>query len=110
MKYEVELERNGFAIKGTMDMVSTGKIDLDEAENIVNMWIELTARKFYAEGVMDGLRRNKKTHQALCDMLPESDESVSVSVVNTNGVEILVGNVWGGKTRLEKSVSDSKGI
>jgi hypothetical protein len=50
------------------------------------MWIEIIAKKFYAEGVMDGLRRNKKSHQALCDMVPESDHSHAVS--DCKGIEV----------------------
>lgn len=66
---------NGFAVLGTMRMLQEGNLTLIQATEIVNMWIELTARKFYSEGVTDGLRRNKlshqtspEAHQRLCDM------------------------------------------
>lgn len=64
-------ESNGFAVKGTLDMVANGKMDIDQAVEIVNMWIELTAKKFYAEGELDAKRTSRKSHQAMCDMTPE---------------------------------------
>lgn len=70
------MEENQFAVHGTMRMLEHGDITLEQATSIVNIWIELTAKKFYSEGVLDGLRRNTKTcvqrsseaHQRLCDL------------------------------------------
>lgn len=55
------MNTNGFAVKGTIHLLLSGAITVEQAEETVNMWIELTARKFYAEGLLDGLRRNSKT-------------------------------------------------
>jgi hypothetical protein len=67
----VSESENGFAVLGTMRMMQEGNLTLIQATETVNMWIELTAKKFYAEGVLDGLKRNKKPHQVenqkLCD-------------------------------------------
>lgn len=67
---------NGFAVKGTLNLLLRGDITIEQTEEIVNMWIEITAKKFYNEGVLDGLRRNSKTphqrdmeaHRRLCDL------------------------------------------
>ena len=61
-----------------MSLLQRGDMTLEQTISIVNMWIELTAKKFYAEGELDGLRRNNKSHaqmsqkpyQNLCDMEP----------------------------------------
>ena len=51
---------NGYTVRGTMRLLQRGDITLEQTIEIVNMWIELTAKKFYAEGVRDGLKCNKK--------------------------------------------------
>ena len=56
-------ENNGFAVRGTLNMLLLGRTTLELTTEIINMWIELTAKKFYAEGVLDGLRRNKKSEK-----------------------------------------------
>jgi hypothetical protein len=69
-------ECNGYAVHGTLRLLQRGDITIAQASEIVNMWIEITAKKFYSEGVLDGLRRNSKscvqrahkTHTELCDM------------------------------------------
>ena len=56
-------ENNGYAVRGTMSLLQHGDITLEQTIEIVNMWIELTAKKFYAEGELDGRRRNKKSEK-----------------------------------------------
>ena len=46
-----------------MSLLQRGDITLEQTLEIVNMWIELTAKKFYAEGELDGRRRNKKSEK-----------------------------------------------
>lgn len=81
-------ESNDFAVQGAMHLLQRGDITLEQAAEIVNIWIELTARKFYNEGALDGMKvnRGKKSHQALCDMLPESDEKPRLSYLDMVGV------------------------
>lgn len=54
------MNENAYAVKGTMHLLLSGAITVEQATETANMWIELTAKKFYAEGVLDGLRRNDK--------------------------------------------------
>ena len=56
---------NGYAVRGTMSLLQRGDITLEQTLEIVNMWIELTAKKFYAEGELDGRRSNKKSEKEL---------------------------------------------
>ena len=56
-------EDNGIAVRGTMSLLQRGDMTLEQALEIVNMWIELTAKKFYAEGELDGSRSNKKSEK-----------------------------------------------
>lgn len=84
-------ESNGLAVRGTLRLLQRGDITIEQASEIVNMWIELTAKKFYSEGVLDTLRHNKnrlfgKSHQAMCDMIPENDEKPSLSYLDMVGV------------------------
>ena len=58
-------ENNGYAVRGTMSLLQRGDITLEQTLEIVNMWIELTAKKFYAEGELDGRRSNKKSEKEL---------------------------------------------
>ena len=51
-------ENNGYAVRGTMSLLQHGDITLEQTIEIVNMWIELTAKKSYAEGKLDGLSKN----------------------------------------------------
>lgn len=57
-----------FAVRGTMRLLQRGDITLEQTVEIVNMWIELTAKKFYAEGESDGKRLAKKDWQRIRDM------------------------------------------
>ena len=67
---------NGYTVRGTMYLLKRGDITIEQTVEIINMWIELTAKKFYAEGELDGRRSNTKkpaerdteAHQRLCDM------------------------------------------
>ena len=64
-------ENNGHAVRGTMCLLQRGDMTLEQTLEIVNMWIEITAKKFYAEGIIDGLSKNRestKTWQAIKDM------------------------------------------
>ena len=64
-------ENNDYAVRGTMSLLQRGDITLEQTVEIINMWIELTAKKFYAEGIVDGRRRNResiKTWQTIKDM------------------------------------------
>lgn len=73
---------NGYCVRGTLDMLVNGKMDIDQAVEIVNMWIEVSARKGYKEGELDGKRSvSKKSHQAMCDMSPENDTMDGLSAV-----------------------------
>ena len=56
-------ENNDYAVRGTMSLLQRGDITLEQTIEIVNMWIELTAKKFYAEGELDGRRSNKKSEK-----------------------------------------------
>jgi hypothetical protein len=59
----IDLNENGICVKGTLRMLQAGTLDLEQAEETVNMWIELTARKFYKAGESDERRRNKNAPQ-----------------------------------------------
>ena len=64
-------ENNDYAVRGTMSLLQRGDITLEQTIEIVNMWIELTAKKFYSEGIVDGLSKNRestKTWQIIKDM------------------------------------------
>ena len=64
-------DNNGYTVRGTMCLLQRGDMTLEQTIEIVNMWIELTAKKFYAEGIIDGLSKNRestKTWQAIKDM------------------------------------------
>ena len=58
-------ENNDFAVRGTMRLLQRGDITIEQTVEIINMWIELTAKKFYAEGELDGSRSNKKSEKEL---------------------------------------------
>ena len=58
-------ENNGHAVRGTMCLLQRGDITIEQTVEIINMWIELTAKKFYAEGELDGRRSNKKSEKEL---------------------------------------------
>ena len=54
---------NGYAVRGTMRLLQRGDITLEQTIEIVNMWIELTAKKSYNEGELDGRRSNQKSEK-----------------------------------------------
>ena len=56
---------NDFTVRGTMYLLKCGDITIAQTVEIINMWIELTAKKFYAEGELDGRRSNKKSEKEL---------------------------------------------
>ena len=58
-------ENNGYAVRGTMYLLKRGDITIEQTVEIINMWIELTAKKFYAEGELDGRRSKKKSEKEL---------------------------------------------
>lgn len=47
---------NQYAVLGTMQLLANKAITTQQAEEIVNIWIEATAKRFYAEGMLDGKR------------------------------------------------------
>jgi len=58
-------------------MLSDGSSTIEQTEEIINMYIILSTRKGYAEGVTDTLRSNvkrlyksEKPYQSLLDMEP----------------------------------------
>ena len=51
---------NGIAVKGTLNLLLRGDTTIEQTTEIINMWIEITAKKFYSEGVLDGLRRSHR--------------------------------------------------
>ena len=64
-------ENNGYAIRGTLNMLLLGRTTLEHTTEIINMWVEQTAKKSYAEGELDGRRNNKKSEkewQTISDM------------------------------------------
>ena len=64
-------ENNGYAVRGTMRLLQRGDITLEQTIEIVNMWIELTAKKSYAEGELDGRwsdQKSGKEWQTIRDM------------------------------------------
>ena len=52
---------NSYPVKGVLHMLSAGSSTIEQTEEIINMYIELSTRKGYAEGVTDTLRRNEKS-------------------------------------------------
>ena len=63
MVHKIHGLSNDFTVRGTMRLLQRGDMTLEQTIEIVNMWIELTAKKFYAEGELDGRRRNKKSEK-----------------------------------------------
>lgn len=52
-------ESNGLAVRGTLRLLQRGDITIEQGIEIVNMWIECTARKAYKEGQLDGKRQKQ---------------------------------------------------
>lgn len=68
---------NSYPVKGVLHMLSDGSSTIEQTEEIINMYISLSTRKGYAEGVTDTLRHNakclyrsEKPYQSLLDMEP----------------------------------------
>jgi hypothetical protein len=76
----VNENENGFAVLGTMRMIQEGNLTLIQATETVNMWIELTAKKFYSEGVLDELKRNNKS-------CPQRPQGHATSHLNDLGID-----------------------
>jgi hypothetical protein len=51
---------NSYPVKGVLHMLEDGSSTVSQTEEIINMYIELSTRKGYAEGVTDTLRNNAK--------------------------------------------------
>ena len=60
-----ERAMNENKLRGTMSLLQRGDMTLEQTISIVNMWIELTAKKFYAEGIIDGLSKNRESTKTL---------------------------------------------
>lgn len=52
--------KHNFAIKGTLQLLLNGASTLNQTDEIINMWLELTRSRAYAEGKLVGLRQKKK--------------------------------------------------
>jgi len=71
------MNQNGYPVQGVLHMLSSGSSTISQTEEIINMYIELSTRKGYVEGVTDTLRSNakrlyksEKPYQSLLDMEP----------------------------------------
>ena len=69
------MSENGYPVRGILHMLAEGSATLDQTVEIVNMYIEHSAKKCYAEGVLDSLRR------------PLGAEKDVISNVNDKGVQ-----------------------
>jgi hypothetical protein len=73
-------ESNGYCVLGTLLLLQNDSITAMQATETVNMWIELSARKGYAEGVLDGKRSNAKISK-------ERDEKASYERLKDLGID-----------------------
>lgn len=50
---------NGYPVKWILHQVQNG-MPIEEAEEIINMYISISCRKGYTEGILDSIKRLKK--------------------------------------------------
>ena len=56
-------ESNGYPVRGILHMLADGSSTLDQTVEIINMYIEHSAKKCYAEGVLDSLKRPQRAEK-----------------------------------------------
>jgi hypothetical protein len=50
------VNEHGFAVRGILSQVAAGQLEIDIAEDVINIMLETSCEKGYAEGVVDTLK------------------------------------------------------
>ena len=58
-------EDNGFAVRGCLYFIKDGTESVDTIEGIINQFIEIAAKRGYAEGVLDTLRSPQRAEKVV---------------------------------------------
>ena len=68
------MSENGYPVRGILHMLADGSSTLDQTVEIINMYIEHSAKKCYAEGVLDTLKRTHKEEKDIVRDVTEEEE------------------------------------
>ena len=64
------MSENGYPVSGLLNMLANKSLSIKQVEDAINQYIEISAKRGYAEGIVDGLRRDRP---------PQEDEKDAVS-------------------------------
>ena len=62
-------ENNGFPVSGMLNMLANKSLSIKQVEDTINQYIEISAKRGYAEGIVDGLRRDRPPQRAEKDVI-----------------------------------------
>ena len=73
------MSENGYPVSGMLNMLINKSLPLKQVEDAINQYIEISAKRGYAEGIVDGLRRDRP---------PQEDEKDVPRDVIEEGVQM----------------------
>ena len=65
---------NGYPVSGLLNMLANKSLSIKQVEDAINQYIEISAKRGYAEGIVDGLRRDRPPQRAEKDVLRDVTE------------------------------------
>ena len=77
-------ENNGFPVSGLLNMLANKSLSIKQVEDAINQYIEISAKRGYAEGIVDGLRRDRP---------PQEDEKHPLSQAEKEAIQSSL-NKW----------------
>lgn len=79
-----------YPVRGLLQCIQEGSMSTIEVECRINAYMQAIAIKARGEAKLEYINKAYKSHQALCDMLPESDEKVPTSNAKAKGTQSCV--------------------
>ena len=78
------MNENGYPVSGLLNMLANKSLSIKQVEDAINQYIEISTKRGYAEGIVDGLRRDRP---------PQRAEKGVISNVNDKGVQSRQGEI-----------------
>ena len=78
------MSENGFPVSGMLNMLANKSLSIKQVEDAINQYIEISAKRGYAEGVVDGLRRDRPPQRAEKDVIRgATDEDIQMDILKS---------------------------
>ena len=78
------MNENGYPISGLLNMLANKSLSIKQVEDAINQYIEISAKRGYAEGIVDGLRRDRPPQEDEKDVLRgATDEDIQMGILKS---------------------------